>query len=182
MRFFDFIFSLVGLVILSPILVIILLFGWWDTGSPLFFQTRVGKNQKPFTLVKFRTMKINTPSVASHLTHQSAITKFGAFLRRTKLDELPQLWNVLVGSMSLVGPRPCLPNQIELIQKRSKYNIFSVRPGITGRAQIRNIDMSTPQLLAETEAKMLSQHNLKNYFRYLFLTVWGKGRGDAVKQ
>ena len=110
-RFLDIVFSLFGLVAGFPILVVLYLIGLFDTGSPLFRQERVGRYKKPFTLVKFRTMKVDTASVASHLVSSASITKFGGFLRRTKLDELPQLWNVLKGEMSLVGPRPGLFNQ-----------------------------------------------------------------------
>ena len=180
-RVFDFIFSLVGLIVLSPIFLVLLILGWRDTGSPLFLQRRVGKDKRAFTLVKFRTMRKDTPSVASHLADASSITPLGAFLRKSKLDELPQLWNVLRGDMSLVGPRPCLFNQEELIGERSKRGIFGVRPGITGLAQIRNIDMSTPELLARTEEEMLSSFGLGSYFGYIFRTVTGGGSGDAVK-
>ena len=102
----------------APILALLWILGWLDTGSPLFRQERVGRNQKPFTLVKFRTMRPDTASVATHLADASAVTKLGHFLRRSKLDELPQLWNVLKGEMSLVGPRPCLFSQTELIEER----------------------------------------------------------------
>ena len=142
---------------------------------------RVGRNERPFTLLKFRTMRPETPSVASHLSDISAITPLGLFLRRTKLDELPQLWNVLKGEMSLVGPRPCLFNQTELIGERASRGVFNVRPGITGLAQVNNIDMSTPKLLAETDAQMLKELTLSAYFKYIFMTVGGKGSGDAVK-
>lgn len=162
-------------------LLLLVIIGFFDTGSPLFFQERVGRNKKTFTLVKFRTMRKDTASVASHLASASSITKFGHFLRRTKLDELPQLWNVLKGEMSLVGPRPGLFNQEELTEAREKYNVFDVRPGITGLAQVNEIDMSTPELLAQTDAKMINSLNLTAYFRYIFLTVTGKGSGDRVK-
>ena len=147
----------------------------------LFRQERVGKNQRSFTLVKFRTMRPNTASVASHLADASAITPFGRFLRRTKLDELPQLWNVLRGDMSLVGPRPCLFYQQDLIVERAARGVFSAQPGITGLAQIQGIDMSTPELLAKTDAEMLRQMSFSNYFRYIFLTLLGKGAGDRVR-
>jgi len=102
-------------------------------------------------------------------------------LRRTKLDELPQLWNVLKGEMSLVGPRPCLFNQTELISERASRDVFDARPGITGLAQVNNIDMSTPKLLAETDARMLQEMTASAYFKYIFMTVGGKGAGDVVK-
>lgn len=181
LRVFDFLFSLFGLVLGSPVLLMIYVIGLFDTGSPIFRQERVGRDQKPFTLVKFRTMRPDTASVASHLADASAITPFGVFLRRTKLDELPQLWNVVNGEMSLVGPRPCLFNQTELINQRAAHEVFSARPGITGLAQVNNIDMSTPRLLAETDARMLKELTVSAYFKYIFMTLGGKGSGDVVK-
>lgn len=181
MRVFDVVFSALGLLFGLPVLVILYVLGLLDTGAPIFRQVRVGRHQQPFTLVKFRTMRPGTASVASHLADASAITPFGGFLRRSKLDELPQLWNVLLGDMSLVGPRPCLLNQKELIDERATRGVFEVRPGITGLAQITNIDMSTPKLLAETDARMLEELNLLSYFRYIFITIGGKGAGDRVK-
>lgn len=181
LRLFDFLLSLLGLIIVSPLLLIIFIFGLFDTGSPIFRQTRVGYQQKPFILVKFRTMRTDAASIASHLADVSAVTPFGRFLRRTKLDELPQLWNVLKGEMSLVGPRPCLCNQAELIRERASRAIFKVRPGITGLAQVNNIDMSTPRLLAETDARMLKELTVFAYFKYIIMTVSGKGSGDVVK-
>lgn len=180
-RIFDFFLALLGLLLSLPILFILLICGLWDTGSPIFKQVRVGHNKKPFVLVKFRTMKVDTASVASHLASSASITKMGHFLRKTKLDELPQLWNVLKGEMSLVGPRPGLFNQEELTQERGERGVYSVRPGITGLAQINEIDMSTPKLLAETDRKMIDELNLSSYFKYIFLTVAGKGSGDRVK-
>ena len=158
-----------------------MILGWFDTRSPFFFQKRVGRGQQSFVLVKFRTMRPDTTSVASHLADVSSIAPFGHFLRRTKLDELPQLWNVLKGEMSLVGPRPCLFNQQELINERDKLDVYHAQPGITGLAQVSGIDMSTPVLLAETDAKMLNNMSLGAYFRFIFLTLIGKGIGDRVR-
>ena len=180
-RFFDMVFSLAGLIAGAPVLLLITIIGYFDTGSPIFRQERVGRNKMPFVLVKFRTMKVGTASVASHLASSSAITPFGNFLRRTKIDELPQLWNVLKGEMSLVGPRPNLFNQEELIAERDKLGVYAVRPGITGLAQINAIDMSTPQLLAETDAKMIRELTVGKYFTYILQTVTGKGSGDRVR-
>jgi O-antigen biosynthesis protein WbqP len=181
-RLLDLLLAAFGLALGLPLLLFLLILGFLDTGSPLFFQTRVGKRQKPFMLVKFRTMKLGTASVATHIADNTAITRFGCFLRRTKLDELPQLWNVLKGEMSLVGPRPCLFNQEELIAERASRNVFEARPGITGLAQISNIDMSTPTLLAETDAQMLKTLSVHAYIKYIVLTVSGKGSGDRIKR
>ncbi len=180
-RIFDFFFSLFGLILGGPVLLAIYVIGLFDTGSPIFRQERVGRYQKPFMLMKFRTMRPDTASVASHLADASAITPLGTFLRRTKLDELPQLWNVLKGEMSLVGPRPCLFNQTELISERASREVFDARPGITGMAQLNNIDMSTPRLLADTDAHMLQEITVAAYFKYIFMTLSGKGAGDVIK-
>jgi len=181
-RFFDIVLSLFGLLLTSPILMILFVLGFFDAGAPIFCQQRVGRYQKPFTLVKFRTMKKDTAHVASHLASATSITPFGRFLRRTKLDELPQLWNVLTGDMSLVGPRPCLFNQSELIEAREKLGVFKMRPGITGLAQVNDIDMSTPVLLAETDAKMIQQFSLTVYCKLILQTLTGKGAGDRVRK
>jgi lipopolysaccharide/colanic/teichoic acid biosynthesis glycosyltransferase len=180
-RFFDILFSLIGILILSPILLGLIIFGYFDTGYPIFRQERIGKGKKPFYLMKFRSMHVNAPSVATHLASTSSITRYGSFLRRSKLDELPQLLNVLFGGMSMVGPRPNLFNQKDLIEERESRGVYSVRPGITGLAQINQIDMSTPKLLAETDAKMIQELNVIFYFKYIFLTLFGKGFGDRIK-
>jgi O-antigen biosynthesis protein WbqP len=179
-RILDLIFSLFGLILTSPFLLVLYIISFFDTGSPIFMQERVGRNKIPFILIKFRTMKVDTASVATHLASISSITPFGHFLRKTKLDELPQLWNVLTGDMSLVGPRPGLFNQEELTQARSAKNVYSIRPGITGLAQVNEIDMSTPELLAKTDKEMIDTLTLKNYFKYILMTVAGSGSGDRV--
>lgn len=182
LRFFDIVFSFFGILFLWPIGLILYIVGLFDTGSPVFVQERVGKNQKPFKLYKFRTMRKETQSVATHLASQASITRFGGFLRKTKLDELPQLWNVFVGNMSLVGPRPNLFNQEELINERQKRGVYNVLPGITGLAQINEIDMSTPRKLALKDAEMIASMNVGNYFKYIFRTLGGKGQGDRIQE
>jgi lipopolysaccharide/colanic/teichoic acid biosynthesis glycosyltransferase len=180
-RLLDFLAAFLGLLILWPILLIVVIIGLFDTGSPIFIQERVGRNKKAFKLIKFRTMSVETESVASHLASNTSITKLGAFLRKTKIDELPQLINVIKGEMSLVGPRPNLFNQEELIKERDAQGVYEVLPGITGLAQVHNIDMSTPELLAKTDKKMIDTITLKNYFKYILMTATGSGSGDAVK-
>jgi O-antigen biosynthesis protein WbqP len=179
-RLIDVFCSFFGLIVLSPILLLLLIIGYIDTGSPILKQERVGRNKKPFYLLKIRSMHINTEFVATHLVKASSITPFGRFLRKSKLDELPQLLNVFKGDMSLVGPRPNLFNQKELILERESRGVYVVRPGITGLAQINKIDMSTPQLLAETDASMIQELNTFGYFKYIFFTIRGKGFGDRI--
>jgi O-antigen biosynthesis protein WbqP len=181
-RGLDILFSMLGLIIGSPLFVALYVAGLLDTGKPIFRQVRMGRYQKPFVLFKFRTMKYRTLSAPTHLVDPSAITPLGSLLRRSKLDELPQLWNVLIGDMSLVGPRPCLMEQVELIEERSKRDVFSARPGITGLAQIQCIDMSTPALLAATDARMLADLGIAAYFKYLLRTVLGSGAGDRIRR
>jgi lipopolysaccharide/colanic/teichoic acid biosynthesis glycosyltransferase len=181
-RLFDLIFSIVGLIFLSPILFVLTIIGFFDTGSPIFKQERMGRNKVAFKLYKFRSMHLNTKSVATHLASSSSITPFGKFLRSSKLDELPQLFNVLLGDMSLVGPRPNLINQIELIEEREKRGVYKVRPGITGLAQIQRIDMSTPQLLSKIDSEMIIKINVVMYFKLIVATISGNGSGDRIKK
>ena len=171
-RIFDFVFSLLGLIFLSPLLILIWLIGLMDNGSPLFIQKRVGQNLKTFILIKFRTMPIMTRSAGTHLIKNVKLTSFGYFIRRTKIDEIPQLFNVLIGNMSLVGPRPCLLSQRKLINERKKRGVYKVRPGITGLAQILGINMKTPTLLSKTDLKMIKKMSLFYYFYYILRTVF----------
>ncbi|MEE3878786.1 sugar transferase [Vibrio sp. YYF0003] len=180
-RILDFLAAFFGLLFLWPVLLVVTIIGLFDTGSPIFVQERVGRNKKSFKLIKFRTMSVDTKSVASHLASNTSITKLGAFLRKTKIDELPQLINVLKGEMSLVGPRPNLFNQEELIAERDALGVYHVLPGITGLAQVQNIDMSTPTLLAQTDKRMIDTLTVKDYFKYILMTATGSGAGDAVK-
>ncbi|MGI0116909.1 sugar transferase [Zooshikella sp. RANM57] len=181
-RLFDILFAIIGLSFLSPVFIVIVILGIIDTGKPIFYQQRVGQHRKPFTLIKFRTMKPNTASVGTHLVDSNAITPLGSFLRKTKLDELPQLINVLLGTMSLVGARPCLPNQSDLIKVRTKHGVYNHKPGITGLAQINNIDMSTPKKLAKIDATMHKNLNICYYFSLILKTIIGQGAGDAAQQ
>lgn len=161
-------------------LIAVFLIRFESPGNPIFSQRRVGKNQVPFTLFKLRTMSIGTENLGSHEISSEQITKVGKLLRRTKIDELPQVINVLLGQMSFVGPRPCLPNQLELINKRQEKNVFSVVPGITGPAQLSGIDMSTPLKLADADAAYIAARSLKGDLKLIVRTALGSGRGDAA--
>ena len=181
-RTLDIFLASLALFIFMPIIIFIFFIIYLENKSPLFYQKRIGKDLNKFTLIKFRTMSIGTKSCATHLINNSEITKLGKLLRKTKLDELPQLWNVLKGDMSLVGPRPCLPSQFELIDIRKRYNLYNYLPGITGLSQIKGIDMSDPFLLSQTDAKMMKNLNLYKYFYYLLKTFFGSGFGDRVNK
>ena len=171
-RCFDFLFSLIGLIFLSPLLIFIFFICLFDNNSPLFIQKRVGYRLKSFSLIKFRTMPVGIKSVGTHLIKNIKFSSLGYFIRKTKIDEIPQLVNVLLGQMSLVGPRPCLFNQKKLINERKKRGVFKVRPGITGLAAINGINMKTPTLLAKTDQKMIKSMSLYNYFYYIFKTIF----------
>jgi O-antigen biosynthesis protein WbqP len=179
-RFFDVVFAVAGLLIGSPLLGLLWVLVWIENRSPIFRQVRLGRHQQPFILVKFRTMRLDTDNVPTHMVSASSVTPLGHFLRRTKLDELPQLWNVLLGDMSLVGPRPGLPSHTALTEARVHAGVFEVRPGITGIAQLKGIDMSAPEMLAAVDAQMLSKFTVTDYFRYIVATILGGGRGDRV--
>ena len=180
-RLLDIVLALAGVLISLPVFIPIVIIGLFESGSPFFLQTRIGRYQRPFTLIKFRTMAKGTRSLGTHLVDPAAITRLGRLLRKTKLDELPQLFNVLLGQMSLVGPRPCLPNQTELIAERALRGVFSARPGITGLAQICEVDMSTPRKLARYDRVMVDRLDLQLYLRIIAATAGGKGRGDRVR-
>jgi len=152
------------------------------SGPAIFRQVRVGRNQRPFILYKLRTMSPGTGDHASHEVAHGRITRIGGFLRKTKLDELPQLVNVLKGDMSFVGPRPCLPSQLPLIAERQRRGVYMLRPGITGPAQLAGIDMSTPVALAEADAAYLGRVELRGDLECIVLTALGRGNGDAVRR
>ncbi|MDC3073421.1 sugar transferase [Prochlorococcus sp. AH-716-O13] len=181
LRILDLLFSLIGLILFSPLMLLVYILIFVENKSPFFYQERIGRNKSKFILIKFRTMKLGTKSCATHLVESSRITYLGHILRKTKIDELPQLLNVLKGDMSLVGPRPCLPTQRELINLRDRYNLYVFVPGITGLAQIKKIDMSEPEILSETDYRMMKKLNIRYYFYYILMTLFGRGAGDRVK-
>lgn len=171
-RLLDFFFSFFGVIVTLPVFIFLFIIKLFNGNSFIFKQTRIGAHQKHFILFKFRTMPLNTKHVATHLVKKIRLSPLDHFLRKSKLDEIPQLFNVLIGDMSLVGPRPSLLNQKKLISERKKRRVFSVRPGITGLAQIKGITMKTPTLLAKTDSQMIKKMNLYNYFYYIFITLF----------
>jgi O-antigen biosynthesis protein WbqP len=170
-RAFDLVAAALGLVVVSPLLVVLAIaVRSTSEGPALFRQRRVGRGEKPFICLKLRTMHVGTASVPTHFAPAAALTPLGLTLRRWKLDELPQLWNVLTGDMSLVGPRPCLPTQHELIDERRRRGVFALRPGVTGLAQVGGVDMSNPVRCAEFDARYLASKSLKTDAEILFRT------------
>lgn len=150
-------------------------------GPGIFAQPRVGRHRKVFICLKFRTMAVGTLQTGTHQVAKTAVTPLGNVLRRTKVDELPQIWNILRNEISLVGPRPCLTVQDELIAERDRHGVFAAKPGITGLAQVNNIDMSDPRRLAEWDARYLATRSLLLDFKILLRTALGSGQGDKVK-
>jgi lipopolysaccharide/colanic/teichoic acid biosynthesis glycosyltransferase len=177
----DFIAALIGIILLSPFILLIAIILFLEHRKPFFIQKRVGKNMVEFTLIKFRSMSPEAANLPTHEISADLITRTGKFIRATKLDELPQLWNVLKGEMSLVGPRPCLPTQEELINERQALGVFKLLPGITGPAQVKNIDMSKPKKLALEDSQMVGNLTLFVYLKYVLMTVTGSGQGDKVR-
>jgi O-antigen biosynthesis protein WbqP len=157
-----------------------------STGPAIFRQVRVGRGGSTFTCLKLRTMRAGIANAPSHETGSAAITPLGRRLRRLKLDELPQLWNVIAGDMSLVGPRPCLPMQTELIEARARLGVDRIRPGITGVSQVAGLDMSEPERLAAMDATYLTDMSVSRDVSVLAQTVLGIFRrrqaiGDAAE-
>ena len=170
----------------------ILVFFWWllvgvwcsikltSPGPGFFTQERVGRDRKVFICYKFRTMHTGTKQAGTHEISETSVTKFGAFLRRSKIDELPQIWNILRGDLSLVGPRPCLPTQTALIHAREEQGVFAINPGITGLAQVQKINMSEPKRLAAIDGSYVNLRSLSLDVRIIIMTLIGKGFGDHV--
>ncbi|MFN3747577.1 MAG: sugar transferase [Sphingorhabdus sp.] len=153
-----------------------------ESGAPgIFSQQRVGREGKIFNCYKFRTMKQSTVQLGTHEVPASAVTRLGKFLRSTKLDELPQVWNILRDEISLVGPRPSLPVQTLLVEERRKRGVLSVTPGITGLAQINDVDMSDPNLLAQWDERYVASRSLLLDIKIIMSTFLGSGKGDRVK-
>lgn len=181
-RIFDLLIALLLLVPAAVACAIAALMIWMDDrANPFFIQQRLGREGRRFRLVKLRTMRIGTGDRPSHETTRTSITRTGAILRRTKLDELPQLWNVLCGDMSFIGPRPGLPSQTELAESRKRHGVDRLLPGITGPSQVQGLDMSVPQRLAEVDATYIGEWSLKRDLVLLVRTALGGGRGDAAK-
>lgn len=150
--------------------------------NPLFVQWRVGRDRKPFRLYKIRTMAPTTGDLPSHQVATTGISRSSALIRKLKIDELPQLLCVLRGDMSLVGPRPCLPTQDELIAARERHGVFRVRPGVTGLAQVQGVDMSEPEKLAAIDGHYVAHQSLTGDIGILLHTFGGGGRGDAARR
>jgi len=181
-RVFDLAAAAIGLVALAPVVAACaLLIRLSSNGPAIFRQTRVGKNEREFTCYKLRTMRTETAELPTHQMTASAVTPIGRHLRRLKLDELPQLWNVLRGEMSFVGPRPCLPTQVELVMARRRLGLAGLMPGITGVSQIAGIDMSDPERLAASDARYVEDMSLRHDLVLIWQAVMGAGRGDRVR-
>ena len=173
-RVLDFIISLFALIILSPLFLIVSVCILISDGSPVFFrQKRVGKNNELFEIYKFRTMKRGTENVASNDLSDAnvKITKFGKILRATSIDELPQFLNILNGTMSLIGPRPLIPEETEIRALRQKYNVYSVRPGITGWAQVNGRDNVSAEKKALLDKEYVEKQSLMFDIKIFFMTI-----------
>ncbi len=182
-RLIDLTFAIAVAVFLGWGLLLIWVAIRLDSPGPgIFGQARVGKKGCMFTCYKFRTMKQGTEQAGTHEVSEMAVTKIGAFLRRTKIDELPQIWNIIRNEISLVGPRPCLPVQDELVQARKSRGVLSVKPGISGMAQVNGIDMREPVTLARWDARYIALRSLLVDLKILIATATGSGQGDKTKR
>lgn len=177
-RTFDVLASALFLLFCWPLLLIVIIaIRLQSPGPAIFVQARVGKDERPFACYKLRTMYSGTANLPTHEVKASSVTAFGERLRRFKIDEIPQLWNVLIGDMSLVGPRPCMPSQIDLVEARRQSGVFEVRPGVTGLAQVNGIDMSDASRLAKIDAQYVRTQSLIGDFRLILATLRGQGVG-----
>lgn len=174
LRFFDIVLSLIGLFLLWPVILVCYMLQYNRHKTGMFFQKRVGRNSAPFIIYKIRTLPVNAPSaVPTHLVSQHIdIDSVSQTIRNLKIDELPQLINVLMGSMSFVGPRPCLLSQLEIIKLRNRYCIDKIRPGITGFAQMRSCDMSSVKKLIIYDKLLTKNLSISKYFYCIIYTIF----------
>ena len=169
-------------VFMLPMIFIWLFIVLTEKPPGIFTQTRIGKNEEHFKLFKFRTMRLGTPNIETHKSSEADITKIGSVLRKIKFDELPQIFNILANDMNLIGPQPCLPKQLELINFRREKGIYQISPGITGYAQVNQIVMSSPKILAEWDNRYLKMRSIILDLLILKQTFLGKGNGDKISK
>lgn len=185
-RMIDFIMALIGIIILSPILLILsIIIKVTSPGPILFKQNRVGKDNVEFKILKFRTMRIDTPKdCPTHLLDNpdQYITRVGKFLRKTSLDELPQLWNILIGDMAIIGPRPSLPNQYDLNDLRDKNGASKVKPGLTGLAQVSGRDELEIDIKAALDGQYVKNITFIGDLKLFFKTSISVLKSDGVKE
>lgn len=183
-RFFDILGALIALILFSPLFILIMVLIKLESKGPILFkQKRIGRHKKDFYIFKFRTMRIDTPKdMPTHLLENPNkwITKMGKFLRRTSLDELPQIMNILKGDMSFIGPRPALWNQFDLIEERDKYNVHSLYPGITGYAQIKGRDTLLIQDKAKLDGEYVKKISLWIDIRIFIMTIVSVFNSEGV--
>lgn len=181
----DVVFSIIGLIILSPVFLLLVLVIKIDSKGPVLFrQKRIGAKKKNFMILKFRTMKIDSPKdMPTHLLEnpEKYITKTGKFLRKTSLDELPQIFNIIAGQMSIVGPRPALWNQDDLIKERDKYGANNIRPGLTGWAQVNGRDELTIAVKAKFDGEYVKRMSFLFDCKCFFMTIYKVFRSDGVR-
>ena len=185
-RLIDIVLSLGAIVVLSPVLILLAVLIKLDSKGPVLFkQKRVGKDKTHFEILKFRTMYADVPKdVPTHMLADpdSKITKIGRFLRKSSLDELPQIWNILVGEMSIIGPRPALWNQFDLIEERDKYGANDVRPGLTGLAQVMGRDELPIDIKAKYDGDYVKDITFKNDVKIFFKTIFSVASADGIKE
>ena len=185
-RFIDIVLSLGAIVFLSPVLIVLAVLIKLDSKGPVLFrQKRVGKGKTHFEILKFRTMYADVPKdVPTHLLADPAskITKIGKFLRKSSLDELPQIFNILKGEMSIIGPRPALWNQFDLIEERDKYGANDVRPGLTGLAQVMGRDELPIDIKARYDGDYVKDISFSNDVKIFFRTIFSVASADGIKE
>ncbi len=182
-RIIDFLLSLIGAIVLLPVFLIVSIAVFIDDPGPIFFkQKRVGKGKKLFWLHKFRSMKVKTPDIPTHLLEnpEQYITRVGKFLRKTSLDELPQIYDILFGKMSIIGPRPALWNQDDLIAERDKYGANDVKPGLTGWAQINGRDELEIPVKAKLDGEYVEKQGFLFDCKCFFGTIKSVLKSDGV--